>query len=297
MIVTQIREPELVGDFGFPDGAEKARSVLALGGSDGGIPDYFMRLLVAEGIGCLALAYFNAPGTQPALTEVPLERIEKGLRWLLDHPKVEAVNGRIPLIGASKGAELALLTASTFPELVGPIVAYTPSSVVWEGIDFGLPRPPGRSSWSLDGQSLPFVPFPADVRFSSSEHGIIFLPVYEGGLDNAAAVAEAEIAVERASGPILLVSGGDDRMWPAQRMCQMVVERLRRNGREHSVRHLNYPEAGHILFPHGPSDGTETSTPMPVDLGGHVEAAESAHASAWPDVLGHLRSEAGAELE
>jgi pimeloyl-ACP methyl ester carboxylesterase len=184
-----------------------------------------------------------------------------------------------------------LLAAAVFPELVGPVVAYTPSSVVWEGIDFTSPGPLRRSSWSLDGQPLPFVPYPADTQPSSSERGISFLPVYESGLNNRAAVAEAEIAVERVTGPILLVSGGDDRMWPAERMCQMVADRLRRTGREHIVRHLNYPEAGHVLFPHDPSDRTEMSAPMPFDLGGRVEAANSAHVSAWPDVLRHLRSE------
>jgi uncharacterized protein len=293
MSVTEIREPGLVGAFGFPEGVARARSVLALGGSDGR-PDYLLRLLVAEGFACLALAYFNTPDTQPALTEVPLERIEKALRWLRDNPHVEVARDRIALIGASKGGELALLAATVFPELVGPVVAYTPSSVVWEGIDFRQGRPPGRSSWSLDGQPLPFLRYPANIPSSSSERGISFLPIYDGGLNDTAAVAEAEIPVERATGPILLVSGGDDRMWPAERMCRMVVDRLRRNGRERIVRHLNYPEAGHVLFPYEAPDQTEMPNAAPFDLGGGVEAANAAHASAWPHVLRHLRSEAAA---
>jgi dienelactone hydrolase len=292
MTVTEIRQPGLVGAFGFPDGADRARSVLALGGSEGGIPDYLMRLLVAEGLACLALAYCNTRDTQRALTEVPLERIEKGLHWLRDNPKVEVAGGRIPIIGTSKGGELALLAAAMFPESVGPVVAYTPSSVVWEGIDFRSPGPPGRSSWSVDGQPLPFVPYPTDIRPSSSERGMSFLPIYDGGLNNRSAVAAAAIPIEQATGPILLVSGSDDRMWPAERMCRMIVERLRRAGREHVVRHLNYPEAGHVLFPYEASDRSETSTAMPFDLGGRVEAANSAHASAWPEVLRLLRSEA-----
>lgn len=294
MTVTEIRTPGIVGAFGFPDGAARARSVLALGGSDGGIPHNLMRLLVADGLACLALAYFNTPDTQPALTEVPLERIEKGLRWLRDNPRVEVVGGRISLLGASKGGELALLAAAVFPELVGPVVAYTPSSVVWEGIDFSLPRPPGRSSWSLAGQPLPFVPYPANIRPPSSERGISFLPIYDAGLNDKSAVAEAEIPVERATGPILLVSGGDDRMWPADRMCRMVVDRLRRSGREQIVRHLSYPEAGHVLFPYEAPDRTEMPGAVPFDLGGGVEAANSAHASAWPVVLRHLGLEASA---
>jgi hypothetical protein len=72
------------------------------------------------------------------------------------------------------------------------------------------------------------------------------------------------------------------------RGLRRVVDRLRRNGREHIVRHLNYPEAGHVLFPYEAPDRAE----MPFDLGGGVEAANAAHASAWPHVLRHFRSEA-----
>jgi dienelactone hydrolase len=290
MPVSEIREPGLVGVFAFPDEAARARPVLALGGSDGGIPHYFVRLLAAEGLACLGLAYFNTPDTQPALVEVPLERIQKALQWLRDQPNVEPVDDRIPVMGVSKGGELALLAAATFPELVGPVVAYTPSSVVWEGIDSASPRPPGRSSWSLDGRPVAFLPYPTNVGPSSGEHGMSFLPVFEAGLSDAAAVARAEIPVERAVGPLLLISGGDDRMWPADRMCRMVVDRLRRAGREHVVRHLSYPEAGHVLFPLT----TQDQAAMPFEPGGRPEAANRAHASAWPQVVRHLKSAAAA---
>ena len=136
MITTHLREGDLVGTFGYPDGDGPFTGVLALGGSDGGVPDYFVKLLVPEGFACLALAYFNTPETQPVLVEVPLERVERGLRWMLAHPKVSAHEGRLAVIGGSKGGELALLIAATFPHLVGPVVAYTPSAVVWAGIDF-----------------------------------------------------------------------------------------------------------------------------------------------------------------
>jgi uncharacterized protein len=291
MTVTELRERDLVGTFGFPDGLVRAPAVLALGGSDGGVPEYFLRLLVPAGFSCLALPYFNTPDTQPALTEVPLERIEKALRWLRDNPRVDLSNGRVSLIGVSKGGELALLAAATFPDLVGPVVAYTPSSVVWEGIDFRAFRPPGKSSWSFNGRPLPFVPIPP-IPPASSERGLSFLPTYDGGLDNAAAAGEAQIPVERATGPILLISGGDDRMWPAERMCGMVVDRLRRSGREHLVRHLNFPEAGHVLFPTEASDRTDVAASIPMDLGGRADAANAAHASAWPEVLRHLKGAA-----
>jgi acetyl esterase/lipase len=294
MITTAVRDGDLVGAFACPDGDGPFDGVLALGGSDGGIPQSFLRLLVPEGFACLALAYFGTPDTQPALVEVPLERIERGLRWLRAHPRVSARGGRVGVVGASKGGELSLLVASTFPDLVGPVIAYTPSSVVWAGIDFSQPRGATTSSWSLAGQPLSFVPYPPGVGPSSSDRGLSVLPIYDRGLDAVAAGDPAVIPIEQATGPVLVVSGGDDRMWPANRMCAMVVERARRGGREGLVRHLNFPDAGHVLFPYDPLSATEAAPPMQFDFGGSAAAAERAHAAAWPDVVQLLRTNAAA---
>jgi acetyl esterase/lipase len=276
----------------MPDGQGPFPGVLALGGADGGIPDYFLQMLVPEGFACLALAYFNTSDTQPALTEVPLERIERGLRWARAHPKVSAAGDRLAVVGCSKGGELALLAAATFADLVGPVVAYAPSSVVWAGIDFREPRGSTQSSWSLRGCPLPFVPYPAGVPPSMSDRGISVLPIYERGLDNTVAVDRAAIPLEHAREPVLLISGGDDRMWPATRMCAMVVDRMRRAGREGLVRHLNFPEGGHVLFPSLAPVPSGAALPMRFDLGGSPESASAVHAIAWPEVVQHLHSQA-----
>jgi dienelactone hydrolase len=289
VITTPVSQGDLVGTFGCPEGEGPFEGVLALGGSDGGIPEYFLRLLVPEGFACLALAFVNTPDTQHALVEVPLERIERGLHWIRSHPKVSTHDGRIGVIGASKGGELCLLLAATFPDLVGAVVAYTPSSVVWAGIDFSQPRGSMRSSWCHAGQPLSFVSYPDGIAPSSSDRGISALPIYDGGLENAGAVEQASIPIERATGPILLLSGGDDRMWPAERMCAMVVKRARRAGREALVRHLNFPEAGHVLFPYEPPSPSGPMPPVRFDLGGSAASATNAHAAAWPEVVRHLR--------
>jgi dienelactone hydrolase len=283
-----IGEPDLVGAFGCPDGDGPFPAVLALGGSDGGVPTYLLDLLVPEGFACLALAYFGTAGTQPALVEVPLERIERGLRWLAVHPKVATPDGCVALVGASKGGELALLVAATFPDLVGPAVAYTPSNVAWAGIDFTQTSGTKRSSWSHQGVPIPWVPYPEGIVPSFSTRGLVGRPIYERGLENTAAVDQATIPVERATGPLLVISGGDDNMWPAKRMCDMVVDRMRRHGRADKVAHLSFPAAGHSLFPYKPPAGA-TAPPMPFDLGGSREADRAAHAAAWTQVVAHLR--------
>ena len=288
MAETRLCGSTLEGTFRTPDAGGPFPGVLALGGSDGGTPEYFLNLLPPEGFACLGLAYWGTTDTTTALAEIPLERIEQALRWLIERDEVASSDGRVAVVGASKGAELALLVAATFPDLVGPVVAYTPSSVVWVGLDFTLPPGTTRSSWAHRNQPFPYVRFPADVGPAWSERGMSMLPVCERGLDDEKAVAEAAIAVERSTGPLLLVSGGDDRVWAAGRMSRMIVERMADHGRAGDVSPLHYPQAGHMLFPYiFPRDST--IPPAPMDLGGTPTADAAAHASAWGKVVGHLR--------
>lgn len=284
----RLRESDLVGTFRTPEGSGPFPGVLALGGSDGGTPEYFLNLCVPAGFACLALAYWGTSDTQSTLVEIPLKRIERGLRWLLGRGEVIAESGRVAVVGASRGGELALLLAATFPHLVGPVVAYTPSNVVWAGLDFTQPAGVARSSWSYRGQPFPYLGFPANVAPAHSERGLSLLPLSEAALDDHDAVERTAIATERAHGPLLLVSGGDDRVWATGRMCRMIVDRMSGHGRGADVKHLHYPKAGHMLFPYArPSDAMFPA--YPIDLGGTAADDLAAHMAAWPQVIEHMR--------
>ncbi len=276
------------GTLRVPDGEGPFPAVLALGGSDGGTPQYFPDLLVPEGFACLALAYWGTPETQPWFTDIPLERMERALHWLVERPEIEPTEGRIGVVGVSRGGELALLVGATFPALVGSVVAYTPSSVVWQGLNLTLPPGETRSSWTHRGQPLPYVAVSPDVQPGESEAGVSWLPVMEPGLDDLEAVDRARIRVEQCTGPVLLVSGGDDRVWPAQRMCEMLIARMSAHDRSAAITHLNYPAAGHLLFPYSRPPDTHVP-PFLTDYGGNPESDAAAHADAWPQVVACLR--------
>jgi pimeloyl-ACP methyl ester carboxylesterase len=218
--------------------------------------------------------------------------MERGLRWLLDRNDVVNGNGRVAVVGASRGGELALLLSATFPDLVGPVVGYTPSSVVWIGLDFTQPAAAPRSSWTYRGQPLPYLAFPPNVAPAYSERGLSMLPLSEAALDDQDAVERAVIAIERAHSSVLLVSGGDDRVWATGRMCRMIVDRMSRHGRADDVKHLHYPQAGHMLFPYvRPSDAMFPEYPM--DLGGTDADNLAAHTAARAQVVAHLRGRQG----
>jgi hypothetical protein len=53
-------------------------------------------------------------------------------------------------------------------------------------------------------------------------HPVAFTPYYLGHLRDTRAVERATIPVEKTRGPILLVSGTDDQMWPSSALAAMI---------------------------------------------------------------------------
>lgn len=212
--------------------------IIVLGGSEGGRSDRHAEAFAAEGYAVLSLAYFKATGTPGYLDEIPLEYFDKPIKWFAERP---AVRGKkIVLVGGSKGAELALLLASRKAEIAG-VIAISPSSVVFQG----LPKVfwPPRSSWSYKGKPLPFVPYDVSQGVDPSN----LRPLYELSLSHADIVAKASIPVEKINGPVLLLSGEDDGIWPASDMAEAIVARLKKNKFPHVFEHVRYVNAGHTL--------------------------------------------------
>jgi dienelactone hydrolase len=229
----------------------------------------------AQGYAVLALSYFRAEGLPAALDQIPLETFDRGLAWLAAQPGVD--RRRIGVFGISKGAEAALLVASRHAE-IRAVAAGSPSHVVWQGLsqDFAL-----RSSWSAGGAPLPFLPYEVSRGFTS------IFKLYEDALPNLPRHAEAAIPVERINGPILLVSGRADALWPSTAMSEAMVARLRARHFRHRVNHVSYADAGHMA-PAPPATGPTRAEMLPM-LGGTLEGNDRARAAAWPVTLCFFR--------
>jgi dienelactone hydrolase len=178
------------------------------------------------------------PGLPPQLEEIPLEYFVTALRWLQAHPAVDAQ--LLGSVGASKGGELVLLLASMFPDFKA-VVAFVPPVVVFQSI--APPSWPKTSSWSYQGKPLPFVPYVYPDNFRSDQ----LVTLYEASLAQPEAVKRAMIAVERINGPILFLTGKADTLFPATRMADMAIARLRQSRFPFPVEHLAYDNAGHEI--------------------------------------------------
>jgi uncharacterized protein len=234
----EVAGERFVADFYSMEQSPRKLGILVLGGSEGGKAEYFARILAQQGYPVLSLAYFKTPGTPEYLDMIPLEYFDKPIQWLKTNTKVQ--NGGIVVVGGSKGAELALLLASRIPDIRG-VIAVSPSSVVWQGIpkDFWPPR----SSWSIKGKPVSFVPYDVSKGFDPND----LLSLYQQSLSQKERVQQATIEVENIQGPVLLLSGRQDSMWPSREMGDMICERLKARNFRFKWEHIKYDDAGHTL--------------------------------------------------
>ena len=286
----EIRECGLVGTFFQPSGSGANPAVLVLGGSSGGLREHQAALLASHGIAAFALAYFATDGLPARLAAIPLEYGETAVEWLATRPGISP--DRITVLGASRGAELALLLGAHCPR-VGSVITYSPSAVVWGATGADAP------AWTYRGQPVQRMPnrvTPEHARELEALGPAGFAAWYSLNLDDVAACAMAAIPVERIAGPVLLISGTDDSLWPSARMGEIVMERLRVCGHPYADQHLRYPGAGHMIealsipgLPTTASARRHPATGQHVAYGGNPRDQAQAAAASWQAVLAFLR--------
>jgi len=250
MIQRQVRDNEIVADFFSDVVAGKRKTVIMLGGSEGGKSfsgliwkQQVVRRLVQQGFNVLSLAYFNAPGLPTSLEEIPLEYFEKTFSWLARQKEVYP--NEYALIGASKGAEIALLLGSRYKQ-IKVVIGLSPSSVIWQGIPFirfSIGMNP-KSSWSHEGEGLPYVPSSLSAKDWVALLILRLRKIAERDLENAIQLTETTIPVEKTEGNILLVSASKDQVWPSTFMGNQITKRLADNEFAYQYKHVAY-DMGH----------------------------------------------------
>jgi dienelactone hydrolase len=292
----EIREGGLVGTLFTPAGQGPHPVVVVLNGSGGGINEPRGALLASRGYQAFALGYFKAPGLSPFITETPLEYLETGLRWA--RRELQPKDGFVAVSGQSRGGELALLLGATFPDLVSAVIAFVPGAMVHGAQGAGDPARGGwqGATWTRGGVPLPHLwqdnsavnwhPWAGDAP-PSRHHSVFF-----EGLKDTRLAARARIPVENIAGPVLLISGRDDRAWPSSLYSRMVVSTLRRHDHPHLVRHLDFDNAGHAInLPIVPSTQLSREHPVskvPYTNGGTPSGNARADNGSWRGVLAFL---------
>lgn len=251
------QRPSTAGIYGSvflpADTASRKPAVVVFGGAEGGVGTIGdAGLLAAHGYPALALAYFAEPGLPTELRRIPLEYFASALRILSQQPGVDPQ--RMVVWGSSRGSEAAMLAGGYYPELVHAVIASVPSA----SANGGLPDA-RQPAWTRAG-----------------------VAVAVGSL----------IPVEKINGPVLLVCGGRDEVWPSCTSTEGIRDELAAaNAALPTV--LQYPVAGHLvgnLLPFVPSVVTREATASGafLDAGGSPAADAAGRADGWPKLLAFL---------
>ena len=192
--VADVREPDAVGRLFLPDAPGDVPGAVLVAGAVGGrgLPET-APLLASHGVAVLSLAHWNHPGLPETMRSLDVEVVARACDWLRARVGVRDLPPAV--VGVARGGELALLAASLFPERVGPAASLAGSGVAWGAVGPGTdPREP---AWSHAGEPV------AHLARTDDDWDTL--------LSDPAAVAAAEVPVERATGPLLLLSGADDQ--------------------------------------------------------------------------------------
>lgn len=244
--------------------------IVAIGGSESGwwlggpgrlpVSRSIGWMLMSHGFSIRSLAHFGGEVNPawlgegelpPRLVERPLEPI--AARIAQARSLESGARRCVGLVGVSKGGELTMVLAAHGDELAGPAaplvdaaVANVPSHVVWQSPHVTLAV---RSSWSLGGEPLDFVPYP---WFSRHTLPTVFnLPnatqLSEAALRNRRAAEAATIPVETIDIPLLMQAGAHDPIWPSAPMAEAALARADALAPGHDLRLTTY-ETDHFVF-------------------------------------------------
>lgn len=317
--VLPIAEEGLVGDLYLPPGSGVWPGVVLLGGAEGGRPDpAYAALLASEGYVVLGLAYFGLPGLPETLSRIPVEYGLTAARWLAERPEVSG--DKVGVIGVGRGAEYALLLASTEPFRFAAVVAHGPSDVVWPGAGTGTQV----SSWTRGGADVPFLrtsairsalasasPSASSGSSASSassgssassarapappDQPVITADAYARAVDAASRwrLAVAGIHVEQIAAPVLFTAGDADGMWPSAAQAQRAFDAIVEEGNPHGAELLVFPRAGHLVG--GVPDLPTTRAAVPfgpvtIETGGDPAATAAAVRETYTKTVDLLRT-------
>lgn len=246
--VEAIRAEGLIGYRFKPDSITRPGKVITLGGSEGNIDYVHSAYLAQHGFDVYTFYYFGKKGLPKELVEVDLGILKKMIAYAKNSDTAETTDTPITVLGGSKGAEMALLAAATYPDDIDHLVLYAPSAYVWQGLSKDYRT--AKSSWTIDGKPVPYLTN-SDLSpgiFASFFFNGLFnrpmalTPLHAHQLERDDA-SDYLIPMQDVRADVLAFAGEDDQLWPSATMAQTIKKAL---GDRCEL--VLYPNTGHVFF-------------------------------------------------
>lgn len=263
--VSEVKGSYINGYHLLPKEVKHRGAVIVFGGSEGSSSFPNAVFLAQNGYEVYSMYYFRRENQRAELLNVPIEFFEE----LREYIQKDAKNPEpLTIYGGSKGAELALLLSSVYPDDIDHLVLFAPSSYVFQGLSYTEKMP--HSSWTYKGEELDYIstiPEPlVGVAFFFDyliNKPVKLIGLYESAEKIAPNQESARIDLDKIKAKMLVFAGARDEMWQSAKMAQMIKDGYKGECELHI-----FEEAGHLFF--GPSVIDNLA------LGGEYEANEQA---------------------
>lgn len=230
----------------------RKKGVVAIfGGSEGSCNMYTAIKLANQGYEVYPMYFFGQENQRAEIARIPLEFFEE-LYIVIQNNSV--TSKPLTVIGASRGAELTLILASKYPDLIGNIVLFAPSAYAFGGVtdDTGKELSP----WTYEDEELPFLKQSdlfrdeagrSIVEKSTIKTPMVLEPIFTYLIEKGENAERAMIDISSVKANILLFAGKDDQMWPSYKMGQKIIEEHQGNNEL-----VAYDSVGHSFL--GPTE-------------------------------------------
>ena len=223
----------------IPDKIRHKGVVIIFGGSEGSINEHMAEYLTSAGYEVVAVYYFGQKDQPQSGETIGIELYEEIYSYIIESCQN---TDTITILGASKGAQLALLI-STYYDSVDNLILIAPSAYISPGHKLGM-----NSSWTYNEEEIEYLNGKAIKLLIKSTIDIILNKaqdqlVYMNSLINRSTnLEEARIKAENSSADMLIIYGGDDRMIPAKSSSYIIKEHAKTE-----VIIQGYENAGHAF--------------------------------------------------
>jgi len=221
---------------------QKYPIIFLLGAYEGGWrEDAHVHKLQKLGYHVVSITFYNKEGFSNNLANINIDEIKKIMDSYKRYSSVDASS--VGIVGQGKGAELALLMASYYPDIKMVVGISTPHVSFQSSRATLLTEP----SWIHQGKEVPYVAYPK-LSLTAIKTVVRLLKrkvngyrdLHDLAIENEQAVEKARIKVENINGDIFLASLTEDGMWNSPLMGNEIIKRLKEKKFTHQFEHKSY---------------------------------------------------------